>query len=404
MADCCTPGTGFPTSSLMESLALNQSVVWEEICKIQQAILAAASQCQPGGGQMCTVVAGNTPMTFVSGLTSIAIASAGTGYYVDGPAVKFIPPRGSSASGAAGNVVTNGGKILAINMTSAGTGYAPFSSTLNIAPLNFGYGAVLHPIVNSSGQIVSVVIVNAGSSYTMGDTITATRALAPNGAYIDAVFQITGLTPPPPPWMSSGGAGAGILSVSVLVPGTGYEPALASVQIVSSIDPTVPYPMGAGFTGTVLIDDSTSQGFVSGVAISNGGAGYATYPPYLVISNQGTGASTQVTLAGTSVASIAVITSGSNYVQPITGIVYNPLTVPGPNPPSVSANVTLTIATNTYNTNPNQYYQVYAGTITNKQLSMQMNTVISYFTGLGYTITRQSNPATGTTLAWRVCW
>ncbi len=389
MADCCTPGTGFPNSALMDQLALNQSVVWEEICKIQQAILAAASQCQVGGGQFCTIVAGDTPMTFVSGITGVTVTNGGSGYFQDSPAIKFIPPVGATASGAVGTLTTNGGKILSVTMTNGGTGYEPVSSTMSASSIS-GTGAQLTPLVNAAGQIVSVAILNAGTGYILSDTVTATRALAPNIAYTNAVFKISTI-----------GTLGEIIAVSVLNPGTGYEDSVTTAQIVSTLNPALSYPLGAGFQSTILTDIS---GAITTVLINNGGVGYAVYPPYLVISNPGSGAVTKVNLTGTTVSSINVISPGSNYVPTPTGVVFNPSTAGSPNPPVTPAAVTIQYSQNTFGTDPNAYYQVYAGTLVNKQLAMQMNVVLSYFKGLGYTITRQTNPATGTTLQWKICW
>lgn len=389
MADCCTPGTGFPNSDLMDQLALNQSVVWEEICKLQQAILAAASQCQVGGGQFCTIVAGDTPMTFVAGITGVTVVNGGSGYFQDTPTVKFIPPVGSSGAGATGTVVTNGGKILSVTITNPGTGYEPVPSTMSVSSLT-GTGAQLQPLVNAAGQIVSVAILDPGSGYTLSDTVTATRAVAPNVAYTDAVFKISTL-----------GVGGEIVAVTVLNPGTGYEDSVTTVKIVSTLNDNLDYPLGAGFFGTVLTDIS---GGVSQVLVNAGGVGYSTYLPYLVISNPGYGAITKVNLTSTSVSSIDVLAPGSNYVPTPTGVVYNPSTAGTPNPPVNPAQVTIQFSQNTFGTDPNAYYQVYAGTMTNKQLAMQMNTVLSYFKGLGYTITRQTNPATGSTMQWKICW
>lgn len=389
MADCCTPGTGFPSSSTMDQLALNQSVVWEEICKIQQAILAAASQCQVGGGQFCTIVAGDTPMTFVSGITGVTVTNNGSGYYNDNPNIEFIPPFGTSGGGATGTVVTNGGKILSITVTNPGNGYEPIPATMSVSS-SVGTNAQLQPLVNASGQIISVAILNAGTGYTTSDTVTATRAVAPNVAYTDAVFKIATI-----------GTSGEITSVAVLNPGTGYQDSVTTVQIVSTLNPSLPYPLGAGFVGTVLVDISTG---ISSVLVNNGGVGYTVYPPYLVISNPGFGAITQVNLTSTSVTSIDVISSGYNYVATPTGVVYNPSTAGTPNPPSNSATVTIQFRDNTFGTDANAYYQVFVGSMNSKQLSMQMNTVLSYFKGLGYTITRQANPATGTTMQWKICW
>ena len=82
MADCCTPGTGFPNAASMQQMATNFPIIFEEICLIQQAILAASSQCQPGGGKMSVTIGGTTPMTFISGISSVTIDNGGSGYYL----------------------------------------------------------------------------------------------------------------------------------------------------------------------------------------------------------------------------------------------------------------------------------------------------------------------------------
>lgn len=389
MADCCTPGTGFPSATQMEQLATNLPVVWEEICMLQQAILAASSQCQVGGGQMCTTVGGLTPMTYVSGVSSVTVVNGGSGYLVDTPAIAFVPPVGATVVDATASLTTNGGNILGVTITTGGSGYQPIPASLSVSSLA-GIGADLRPFVNAAGSIVGVNIVGAGTGYTVDDTITATRSILPNVVYVNATFKITSVS-----------VTGQILEVAVLVGGTGYEDSVTTAKIVSSLNPALPYPTGSGFYGTVVTDNT---GAISQVVIVNTGAGYAVNSPYLVITNPGTGATTAVTLSGTSIASIAVLTNGSNYTNTATGTVFNPPTAALPNPPATPAQVTIAVSSNTFGTNPNLYYQVWAGTQFNKPILLQMNSVVTYFTKLGYTVTQQTNPATGSTLQWKICW
>ncbi len=389
MADCCTPGTGFPNAASMEQIATNNAVVWAEICAIQQAILAASSLCPTGTGQMCTTVGGTTPMTFVTGITAVNVTSGGAGYVQDMPAIHFVPPLGSSASGATATLTTNGGNILAVNITAGGTGYQPIPATLTVSS-GTGSAAVIAPLVNAAGQVVSVNIINPGTGYTTGDSIIATRAVAPNAAYVQATFQIASV--------SNTGQ---ILAIIVTNPGSGYQDSVATVQIVSTLNPAVPYPLGTGFLGNVTTDNT---GAITSVVIINTGFGYALMSPYLVISDPGIGATTQVNLVAGAVGSITVLTPGTNYTQAATGTVMNPSTAPLPNPPATPAIVSLVVSNNTYGTNPQLYWQVWAGTTTNKPIQLQMNTVLTYFGGLGYSIVIQSNPATGNTIQWKICW
>ena len=112
MSDCCTPGTGFPTAPQMEQIATNLPIVWEEICMLQQAILSASSLCSPTGGQMCTTVGGSTPMTFVSGLSSVTVVNGGSGYFIDKPAINSSIGNQSNRQGLAyatvGSIITFG--------------------------------------------------------------------------------------------------------------------------------------------------------------------------------------------------------------------------------------------------------------------------------------------------------
>ena len=468
--------SGFPNASTMGQLATNYPVVWDEICMLQKAILAASSQCQVGGGQMCTTVGGTTPMTFVSGITEILVTNSntstipayqtitttagqtvvntivstipisgntsyllvyvngvfqeegvllnytvtgpnqitfaipqalnnsiaiysyatgvtiggGSGYFSDTPSVFFVPPVGVIPSiVATGTVTTNGGNILSINITNGGLDYEPVPATMSVTSF-LGLGAVLQPLVNAAGGVVSVNIVSAGTGYVLGDTVTATRAVLPNIAYVNAIFQITSLD-----------ILGGITGVAVLVSGSGYQDSVTEAIIVSSLNPLVSYPLGTGFQGTIFTD---IFGTITNVIVDNAGAGYAVYLPYLVITDPGTGAVTQVTLSGSSVASIAVLSPGTGYTQGATGIVFNPPTAALPNPPANPAVVDIVVAENTFGTNPNLYFQVWAGTITNKVIQLQLNAVLSYFKGLGYTIVIQSNPVTGSTIVWRICW
>lgn len=51
-----------------------------------------------------------------------------------------------------------------------------------------------------------------------------------------------------------------------------------------------------------------------------------------------------------------------------------------------------------------EYYDTWLGSRDDRQKTLQMNKVIQYFTDLGYTIDRQTNPNTETTFQWVVAW
>lgn len=390
MSDCCTHSDGFPNASIMQGMATNNSVVWTEICMIQQAILAASSQCQIGGGKMCTVVGGTTPMTFLTGIESVLVTSpGGPGYIVDTPTIKIKRPLNAIGDEATASISTNGGSILTVTVIDGGSGYQPVLSTIDILSAT-GTSAAVLPLVDASGNLVSVNIVNPGSGYIGTDLVIATRAVSPDPLYTDATFQIMAV-----------GASGEILSIKVLNPGSGYQDSVAIATIVSSIDETIEYPVGGGFESTVYTDP---DGVISRVNISNIGAGYMDLLPYLVISDIGTGAVTKVFAQAGTISTISVINPGVNYTQGITGVVMNPITALLPNPPANQASVTFKVSNNTFGTTPQTYYQTWAGLATNKQIQVQINTVLTYFKKLGYTISIKTNPAGTGTIVWQICW
>jgi hypothetical protein len=346
-------------------------------------------------------VTGSNQITFanpLSVLDEVAIYSYASGvqfgggseYFQDVPSLEFVPAIGVTPSAVAtGVVTTNGGNIISINVTNAGLGYTPVAATMT-ASSSTGTGSLLIPLVNASGQIAGISIPNGGTGYTLADTVTATRAVSPNSAYTTAIFTITSVS-----------MIGEILAIAIINPGTGYQPSVTEVRITSSLTPLLNYPLGTGFMGTVI---TNTNGSISGVIVSNTGAGYAVYPPYLVISDPGIGATTRVVLSGNSVSSITLLTPGTGYTQGAIGTVFNPPTAELPNPPINPAHVAIRVAENTRGTTPSAYWQTWAGTVTNKPIQLQINQVVSYFKRLGYSVIIQTNPATNNTIQWKICW
>ena len=387
MSDCCNSAPGFPTAGQMEQMALNHPIVWQEICAIQQAILRAASQCQPGGGRMCTVVGGSTPMTFVSRLLGVNIINPGAGYVSDEPIIEFVPPFGATVTPAQATLVTNGSGIMDVIITDPGQGYQPIHPTVQVSSVA-GTGADIQLYVNASGEIIGTNLVSGGLGYTIDDDIVITRAVPNNSAYVEAVLKITDVSPV-----------GRILGVSILKAGTGYQESVASAKITSKLQPGSNYPSGVGFDASVYVN---ATGGITQVRVNNPGAGYGELLPKLVISDIGTGAVTRVTLSGDSIGAIAVVSGGSSYTANASGVVINPGTAALP--PTTPAVVALDIAVNNFGTDPTVYHKVWSGAMSDRQIQLQLSTVISYFERLGYTITIQTNPSTGTTIQWKICW
>jgi hypothetical protein len=51
-----------------------------------------------------------------------------------------------------------------------------------------------------------------------------------------------------------------------------------------------------------------------------------------------------------------------------------------------------------------EYYDTWTGSRDDRQKTLQMNKVVQYFSDLGYTIDRQTNPNTQTTFQWVIAW
>lgn len=386
MTSCCDTGVGFPSATLMDQLGTNHPLIWKEICGIQQAVLAAASTCSLPNAA-CVTVPATTPMTWVSGLTSVSVINGGAGYVLDQPAARFKPPSGSTVtSPASANVITNGGSIIGVNIIDGGQGYTPRTSTLDTSSVA-GQGAILNPYVDSSTGVVGVDIIDGGVGFAIGDSVYGIRARPYQVGMSDAVITVTNVS-----------VTGRILDVTIVNPGTGYDPSVTELEIVSQFNPNLLYPVGAGVRATVSVD---TNGAITGVTITQGGSGYVALPPKLIINDPGYGAVTQVSLINDGVSSVSVISGGAGYSANPVGQIINPVTAPAP---VFDAVVGLTTTPNPHGTDPGEYYRVWQNTVTNRLLSAEMTTVATYFRNLGYTVSQITNPTTGVTFQWHICW
>ena len=154
-----------------------------------------------------------------------------------------------------------------------------------------------------------------------------------------------------------------------------------------------------GFDAVVQTD---AAGGIVQVAVVNGGTGYVDILPRLVVSDIGVGLNTKVNVVNGTISTIDVVNRGANYTGGAAASVLNPVTTN--TPPTRPAIVQLDVSVNISGTNPQRYYDVLIGALTDKQIQTQMATVTSYFTRLGYSIIALGNPSTGNTIQWKVCW
>lgn len=88
--------------------------------------------------------------------------------------IDFLSTAGTKdfGTGAAATAVLSGGAISSFTMTDYGSNYYIVPTVTIIGD---GTGAVAHAVINTSGQVTSIVVDTAGSSYTTA-TVTITPA------------------------------------------------------------------------------------------------------------------------------------------------------------------------------------------------------------------------------------
>ena len=372
------------------------------------------------------------------------------GLYTGLPGLVNNPVIGGSGILAAFNLSMG---VDSVAVQNGGNGYVVPPVVSVSLPGNYGMTAQVRAVI--TGDVVTeFVIEKSGSNYT---TIPSISISTGSGATAAAYLTETAVNS-----ISVTNQGTGYNYATVTITGGGATVnATATANIVSgyivSIDLDTP---GAGYTGTpdiIITGDGLNAvatvelipTSVSYVTLINSGTDY-TVPPLVTIDGAATAISV---LIGTGVQNIVIDDVGQNYVSdPIVYVIpgANQITTPvSPvlkpirafsvknislissgqgyqSTPSVilsapffsigtTATATATIGTGTgtfmlmpYSTS-RDYFAAWKGqALSNNQLTRpyieRMETVISYFTNLGYTINRLTNPATNNTLMWSLQW
>jgi hypothetical protein len=263
--------------------------------------------------------------------------------------------------------------ITQASTTGIGVGFTLSPDTDNVQPVTTGSGAILTPIV-TNGVITSVVINNGGTAYLGQEPIIFSHPSGTSAtAFVSAINTGTGA----------------VTGITVSNGGSGYEVANPLVE--------VSHPSGTGFVGTV----NTTGGVITSVSVQDGGFGYQTLYPTVTVSDA-TGSGAQINVTGVSagaITSIQLAAGGSGYSQTPSTLIYNSDGVQ-----NATATISLTVGSNTYGTNPTDYYAVLSGQATDAVIADQIQYVLDYFTALGYNIRAQVNPATGDTMQWQIIW
>jgi hypothetical protein len=272
----------------------------------------------PGNLAVATaVISANT-----GAIDRINVTDGGAGY-VGTPLVDI---TGGGGTGATATATITNGRVTAITLTSAGTGYTTPPGVALVA----GTLATASSTLAVNGTVTGVLIGNSGFGYTSAPTVTfsapgGTGTLATGTATIDAAGRVTAVTitgagsgyaGPPTVAFSAAPAGgttatgSGIYSgqsvASVTVTSAGINYNFAPAVIFS--EPQI--KTGVRATGTAQIDATTRQ--VTGILITNAGSGY-TSAPTITLTAATTAAAAESFLAGGSVISASIGTTGQDY-------------------------------------------------------------------------------------------
>ena len=339
--------------------------------------------------------------------------------------------------------------IDSVDVDNAGSGYvSPPTVTVDGGE---GYGAYIVSEL-TAGYVSRLRVVSGGTGFTSIPTVTITSG---SGAVATAY-----LTPTSVDYVQVDNQGSLYTQATVTIVGNGIDATAHAVILNGQITNIVLDSPGSGYTlrpqavitgdggsatATVFLT-ATSLGYIE---VVNQGANYNS-PPLVTVSGAATATAV---LTATGVDRIDVTDGGDNYtsdpsvyvivspdqqgsvISPATsltrGFAVDHITVTSPGvayqtAPDVSlsaphdANGTLAEATAYLGIGEGavtvylypaskDYFAAWKGTtISNENFVRpyvdRMDTVLAYFTNLGYTINRQTNPATGNTIQWAIKW
>jgi hypothetical protein len=277
----------------------------------------------------------------------------------------------------------NSTSVASIQVIASGENYDQLATGTVFNPPTAAVTAIATPII-SGGAITGITGLIGAGYYTSAPTVIITG----NGTGASATALIAGIGAVINVSVSSGALSA----ITVVQGGSGYiNGTYTAVPVNSLFGGTA----GSGATVNIIV----TGGIVTTVVINSGGVGYlsGTYTDVFLSTFLNT--TSALTFDSGAVIGVTGLPSGTGYTT--ASIAFGaPANPPNPTPAVVS----FTVPANIFGTNANLYYQVWAGTVCNSVISSQLNSIITYFQSLGYTTTLQTNPATGTSLEWVICW
>ena len=344
-----------------------------------------------------------------AGVHAIEVATAGQDYTA--PPNVFIHAVDSTGVGATAYAVLTGDGVSNIVMTASGTGYTQIPDVY----MDNGSGALAHAVLVSA-QVAVVNVTDGGYGYTYanvvfsggGGTGATATAIIVGGAidHIELNNQGYGYTTPP----------------NVEIVGDGNSGYAESVLVATSVYAIVLTEQGSNYTTVpnVLIDGAATataslySTSVQQIVVTAAGQDYTSTPVVSVMADMNETATptppTTTVVRGFSLSSILVTSQGAGYTSDPTVNISAPDQLFGN---AAVATATIGYGSGTISIIPypasRDYWLVSQGFSAidphmTRPYTEQINTVTNYFTNLGYTITAQTNPATGNTLRWVVNW
>lgn len=311
------------------------------------------------GAQAISVITGDA-------VSEIIVTAPGTGY-ASIPSVTI-----SSGSGGQAIAFLNPTGVGTIQITDPGSGYVTEPSV--IIDGGGGFGATAQAVIQS-GEVVDIIVTDPGSGYT-----SAPQVIVDGNATAIALLAPTSIE-----------------SISVINSGSGYtSPPLVAFSQGDAVARCVMLPVG-----------------INHVTVTNGGENYITNPVLVLQPGLAQVGSPTMPIARINrsfgVLGVNVVTTGSGYTSVPT------IEFGLPSAGGVQAQATAIISTGSgiFTITPygasRDYYLVWQNNAPSSPLLVrpyqdQMSAVIKYFTDLGYTITRETNPVSTNTFQWRVLW
>lgn len=356
----------------------------------------ASNNVQGGGGI-------GASFNLVAGLSSLTLGNGGNGYTT--PPLVIIDGNGSEAA-AYGTI--SGGSVTGFVVTNSGSGY----TTIPTATVSGGSGATAVAVLVPT-TLDHITITNPGSGYVNPPLVTIFGG-GGSGAQATAIIfngSVTGFN-----WISYGQNYTDAPSVTIEGNATGVAyltPTQISTVIVTNKGSNYTHVPTVSINGNAVLNAVMNSTGILSIDITNIGSKY-TSDPILSWSPGTNQVGTPIypltkINRSFSVAGVNIVSPGSNYRS-----------VPDVHFSSPTTNGSSAIATATLGSGIGQfsialydssldYFKVWknqtpSNSLLVRPMADQMSSVITYFKGLGYTITQFTNPDTLNTMSWSIKW